>query len=102
MAKEGSKFALVNGKAVELKEPFARSSHTLLRDFDPIFEKEEKVDVIAEEDDGDSDTSSVTSSAPSSETEGAASLPTASAINAGFEILSEENLELDPLKKASN
>ena len=99
MAKEGAKFALVNGKAVELKEPFARSSQTLLRDFDPIFEREAKVDTIAEEDDDDSDTSSVSSSTSSSEADGATSLTTSSAINAGFEILSEENLELDPLKE---
>lgn len=99
MAKEGAKFALVNGKAVELKEPFARSSQTLLRDFDPIFEKDERaVGVIAEED--DDDTSSVSSSSTSSsEHEGATSLPTSSATNAGFELLDEENLELDPLKE---
>jgi hypothetical protein len=34
VAKEGAKFMLLNGKAVEILQP--RSSQTLLRDFDPI------------------------------------------------------------------
>ena len=70
VAKEGAKFALVNGRPVEILAP--RSSQTLLRDFDPIFEgkSSEKKSVFDQvllenddEDDNDSDeTSSVTSS----------------------------------------
>jgi hypothetical protein len=110
VAKEGAKFAIVNGKAVELSQP--RSSKTLLRDFDPIFEREKtdkkpdgekgkKFDKIVEQDSDEDDTSSVASStsSASSEHDGATSLSATVPTDAptrrteGFQSL------LDPLKE---
>ena len=92
VAKEGAKFASVNGKAIELNQ--TRTSQTLLRDFDPIFEPQ-KVDKIVEQESDEDDTSSVASSSSdtsASEVAGAASLMASQARQ-------DDAFELDPMKE---
>ena len=100
VAKEGAKFALVNGKAVEIVKP--RSSQTLLRDFDPIFERQKphqpKVDGQLLFEDDEDETSSVTSSSSSS----ASSEITEGASSVVFASNSQFHDDLDPLKEADS
>ena len=94
VARDGAKFALVNGKAVEL--PSSRPSQTLLRDFDPIFgaENASKNATTGENatiDENDEETSSVTSSESSESSLSSDFVDGASASNFTQEVV-------DPLK----
>ena len=95
MAREGARFALVNGKAVEL--PLSRASQTLLRDFDPIFgaktaSKNATTGENATIDENDDETSSVTSSESSESSLSSDFVDGASASNFTPEVV-------DPLKE---